>query len=39
MFDFFNKKDKKKIDIDSSLIKITALLREESKKADFCPKF
>ena len=31
MFDFFNKKDKKKIDIDSSLIKITALLIHAAK--------
>ena len=31
MFDFFNKKDKKIIDIDSSLIKITALLIHAAK--------
>ena len=31
MFDFFNKKDKKKIDINSSLIKITALLIHAAK--------
>ena len=31
MFDFFNKKDKKKIDIDSSLSKITALLIHAAK--------
>ena len=31
MFDFFNKKDKKKSDIDSSLSKITALLIHAAK--------
>ena len=31
MFDFFSKKDKKKIDIDSSLSKITALLIHAAK--------
>ena len=31
MFDFFNKKNKKKVNIDSSLIKITALLIHAAK--------